>query len=446
MQYKCVNCDNISVRWEGKCSSCGEWGTYEEIADPVRSKVGGKISSSGPSKPASTQSISKAEVDPSSYRKPTGIGELDRVLGGGFVDGEVVLLSGEPGVGKSTLLLQVSEKLAGKVKALYVSGEESISQLWGRYNRLAIKQDFDVTSETDVRSILSALEQGGYKFVVIDSIQAVMSPDSSGFPGSISQVRACGAQIVEFAKRQGVTVVIVGQINKSGSVAGPKILEHMVDCVLHLEGDEQGIYKILRAGKNRFGSTKEIGVFNMGSNGLQEVTNPSEIFTAEYTEESGTCIGAIAEGSRVIMIEVQALVIDRGDDQTPLRRVANGMKKQRLEMLCAVLSRKGGLFLGDKDVYVNISGSTNIYGNSLDLAVCSAIRSAVFNKPLPKRSLFIGEVSLTGGIKGFYGIDEVVSTAKRLGYASVFGPITTHVGKGRPSKMVVKSVYKVSEL
>ncbi len=444
MQYKCVNCGNISLRWEGRCSSCGEWGTLEEFAEVSRSKSKNlRANSTANSSPANIVSISKAEVNEAKYRKPIDIGEFDRVIGGGLIDGEVILLSGEPGIGKSTLLLQVCEKLSAKMKVLYVSGEESISQLWSRYKRLQVKRDFDVTSEIDVDSIINSIQNDNYQFVVIDSIQALMTLESASYPGSITQVRICGSKIVEMAKRNNVIVIIVGQINKSGSVAGPKILEHMVDCVLHMEGDSEGNYKLLRSLKNRFGSTREIGVFCMAEEGMIEVSNPSEIFTADSADEPGICIGAIVEGSRVIMIEVQALVIDRGDTQIPLKRIANGMNKQRLEMLCAVLSRKGGVFLSDKDVYVNVSGASNIYSPSLDLAVCSAIKSATINKAISNKTIYVGDVSLTGSIKAFWGLDQIIDNAKRLGYLIVVSPISN---KKSSSKLKVSIIKKISEI
>ncbi len=451
MHYVCTNCGNTSLRWEGKCSVCGEWNTYEEVAETARKgKKGINSRSVGDYSAAETVKIKSAKVESNVFRTPTGISELDRVLGGGFVKGEVVLLSGEPGVGKSTLLLQVSDVMAEKFKVLYVSGEESISQLWGRYDRLGVKQDFDVTSETDADSIIASISTNNYDFVVVDSIQSLVSSESSGFPGSISQVRLCGSKIVEVAKRLGVTIVIVGQITKTGSVAGPKILEHMVDCVLHMEGDSDGIYKLLRAGKNRFGSIKEIGVFNMIGSGLEEIKDPSEIFTTGISDEPGTCIGAVVEGSRVIMLEVQALVVDRGDVEVPRKRISTGLSRQRLEMLCAVLSQKGAVFLGDKDVYVNISGAGNIYGNSLDLAVCVAIRSAVQNKKVMDGSLYVGEISLTGGVKPFFGLEQVFETAGRVGYKTVISPVFGGNFKQKVAStdkgIILKEIEKVSQL
>lgn len=446
MQYKCQNCGNTSLRWEGRCDMCGEWGTYEEF-ETMGSRGGSKAVKRKASVGKSVDDIvvkritEEGDDNSSAQRISSGVSEFDRVLGGGFVKGEVVLLTGQPGVGKSTLLMQVVDQTAKSMRSLYVSGEESVSQLRNRFDRIGKGGDFSVTSDTELSSIVALIESGNYDFVVVDSIQAIFSNESSSFPGSVSQVRVCGYGLMEAAKKSGVIIVIVGQINKEGVVAGPKVLEHLVDCVLHMEGDKDGYFKVLRAGKNRFGSTYEIGVFQMTSEGILGVENPSKIFLPDASAVSGSVIGATVEGSRVVLLEVQALVVEHGGSAGPLKRVANGVKRQRLDMLCAVLSRRGGVFLGDKDVYVNVSGGVDVSSPSLDLAICSAIKSAVEDNIVPADVIYIGEVGLTGEVKAFYGIDSIIENAKRLGYATVVSPVAK-----KKAGLIVKKVSRVSHL
>jgi len=356
MKYICSSCGAESLKWSGKCPYCGEWGTLEQVqeAEPPRD-IGKKVS------PASYRSISQFDNKSSSNKVSkgrilTGYKELDRVLGRGLMDGEVVLLSGEPGVGKSTLLMQVVLNFVKDGKVLYVCGEESPSQLNSRLKRLDPKsssktENFVLTEDNVVENIAELIANDNFNLVVIDSIQSMTSLLSKSFPGSISQVRVCGSILTRVSKITGTPMFIVGQINKGGDIAGPKVLEHIVDCVLYMEGDQYNQYRILRSIKNRFGSTNEIGVFEMRGNGLREVGNPSLVFLESGSKSSGSAIGAIIQGSRVVFVEVQALVVERESEAGPLRRVANGIKKPRLDMLCAVMSRKGGVFLGDKDCF-----------------------------------------------------------------------------------------------
>jgi DNA repair protein RadA/Sms len=381
-------------------------------------------------------------------RLSTGYSELDRVLGGGLVGGEMVLISGEPGIGKSTILLQVALNMVKKGKqVLYVCGEESPSQLYSRLDRVSdgkTSKKYDnlmVTDNTDVDEISALIEGKGFDLVIVDSIQSVSSEESRGFVGSISQVRISGTVLTRTAKQTGTPIFIVGQINKQGNVAGPKILEHIVDAVLYIEGEQFNQYRIVRGMKNRYGSTNEIGVFEMGGSGLKEIVNPSLVFLEDKHKVSGSAIGAVLQGSRVVFVEVQALVSEReeGGFSGPLKRVANGIKKPRLNMLCAVLSRRGNCFLGNKDVYVNVVGGLNITDPALDLAVCAAIKSGLKDEILDSSTIYFGEVGLTGEIRGSWGLDTVLKESERVGYN------TAVIGRSRTKKRKI-DVKKVSFL
>lgn len=429
MKYKCVNCDNLSLKWEGRCSACGEWGTYEEYEDSSSqpNKKGG-----GSHAPAEIKSLkeiykNKESVILSQKRLGSGFDELDRVLGGGFVPGEVVILSGEPGIGKSTLLLQSVVRIAKSHRVLYVTAEESVSQFMSRVERIGGSEDVAgnlfVSSEVNLETIIAAIQDQKPEFVVVDSIQAVVSDRSTSFPGSIAQVRLCGVGLTEVAKRLSIPIVIVGQINKEGGVAGPKILEHTVDCVLYMEGQGDGYYRMLKGLKNRYGSTFEVGVFEMKSGGLMEVADPSSVFIESRDLSPGSCLSAMVNGSRVVFVEIQALVVERSGTGGPMRRIATGISRQRLEMLCAVLTRHTGIFLGDKDVFVNVAGGIKVDSPSVDLAVCAAIKSSANSTKSDPTAMYMGEVGLTGRISGFLGMDAVLKEAVRLGYKKVYGPL-----------------------
>lgn len=300
-----------------------------------------------------------------------------------------------------------------------------------------------VTDDFVVENVYNLCSEEDFGLVIVDSIQSVTSLTSRGYPGSISQVRASGSVLTRLSKVTGVPSILVGQINKGGDIAGPKILEHIVDCVLYIEGGEFNQYRLLRGMKNRFGSTNEIGVFEMTSMGLQEVGNPSLVFLDSSGKVSGSAIGAIVQGSRVVFVEVQALVVERGAEVGPLRRVANGIKKPRLDMLCAVLSRRGGVFLGDKDVFVNIVGGVTISDPAIDLAVCAAIKSAVKDSVLNKEYIYFGEVGLTGEIRGTWGMDSVLSEASRVGYKGAYIGNASVKGKKDIDISLVKSISKL---
>jgi DNA repair protein RadA/Sms len=450
MKYICTSCESEFLRWSGKCPSCGEWGTFEELEEET--KKSGKKSENGKKKPSDYKPITDfSKISDSKAHKnrlSTGYSELDRVLGGGLVGGEVVLISGEPGVGKSTILMQVALNMAKKGKEiLYVCGEESPSQLYSRLDRISDgkpSKKFDnlkVTDSTDVDEIASLVEAKGFDMVIVDSIQSVSSESSRGFVGSVSQVRVSGTVLTRIAKQTGTPIFVVGQINKMGNVAGPKILEHIVDAVVYIEGEQFNQYRIVRGMKNRYGSTNEIGVFEMGGSGLSEVVNPSLVFLEDNHKVSGSAIGAVLQGSRVVFVEVQALVSEReeGGFSGPLKRVANGIKKPRLDMLCAVLSRRGNCFLGNKDVYVNVVGGLNISDPALDLAVCAALKSASKDEILDSSTIYFGEVGLTGEVRGSWGLDTVLKESERVGYN------TAVIGRSRVKKRDLE-VKKVSFL
>jgi DNA repair protein RadA/Sms len=447
MKYVCSSCGAESLKWSGKCPVCDEWGTLEESME-VESKGGtGK-----PIEPSHYKPILKYDNRSSSKseRTSTGYKELDRVLGKGVVEGEVILLSGEPGVGKSTLLMQVVLKFAKKGKVLYVCGEESPVQLKSRLKRLVpdgldkkVEDNFVLTEDVGVENIAELVKSDSFSLVVIDSVQSMTSLFSKAYPGSISQVRVSGSVLTRISKITGVPMFIVGQINKGGDIAGPKVLEHIVDCVLYMEGDQYNQYRILRSIKNRFGSTNEIGVFEMRGNGLIEVGNPSLVFLESGSNSSGSAIGAVIQGSRVVFVEVQALVVERESEGGPLRRVANGIKKPRLDMLCAVMSKKGGVFLGNRDVFVNVVGGLTVNDPAIDLAVCAAIKSSVNEKVLSKSSIYFGEVGLTGEVRGTWGVDSVISEALRAGYEEL---IVGRMKVGQSKKLKIKKIVKINSI
>lgn len=436
------------MKWSGKCPFCDEWGTLEESKGEITQE------SAGPVVIATHKSIrnfkEKHSGVRSSGRITTGFREFDRVLGKGLVQGEVVLLSGEPGVGKSTLLMQIVLNFAKDGKVLYICGEESPMQLKSRLSRLSpkgldsrIEENFVLTEEVEVEKIAELIKSDNFSLVVVDSIQSMISISSRGYPGSISQVRVSGAILTRASKSTGIPMFIVGQINKGGDIAGPKVLEHIVDCVLYMEGDPYNQYRIMRSIKNRFGSTNEIGVFEMRGDGLKEVGNPSLVFLESAEKSSGSAIGAVMQGSRVVFVEAQALVVERESEGGPLRRVANGIKKPRLDMLCAVMSRKGGVFLGNKDVFVNVVGGLSVSDPALDLAICAAIKSSVTDEALSKSRIYFGEVGLTGEVRGTWGVESVVAEAKRAGYEEL---VVGRMRVGQSKDLKIKKVYKINSI
>ncbi len=422
MKFLCGKCGYESLKWEGKCSSCGEWGSLEEFNEPVESKGVIKDIAASVHIDELEKTFSKRKGGITS-RLSSGFEELDRVLGGGFVKGQVVLLAGEPGVGKSTLLLQVALNVSKQKKVLYVSVEESLTQIYSRYKRLGgkgAKNDLMFSEELVTEKIVNLLEKEHPTLCIIDSIQALESAQVSGITGGVSQIRSNGYILTKAAKRLGIPIILVGQITKDGFVAGPKVLEHIVDSVLNLHGDEFNMYRILRGMKNRYGATSEIGVFEMNSSGMVEVKDPSQIFLQEGEDSFGSAVSAVLKGTRVMFVEIQALTSDVPAENIPPRRVANGIKKSRLDMLCAVLTRRGGVYLNNKDVFVNVVGGLKIDEPSIDLAICAAIKSAVAEKSLDNKYVYVGEVGLTGEVRACVGWDLILKESSRLGYKGIY--------------------------
>jgi DNA repair protein RadA/Sms len=387
-----VNCQYESIKWSGKCPNCGEWGSLKE-KEPTKQK------SFNRAKPAKIEKLSSYK-NTSRKRFSTKIEEIDRVLGGGLVSGQVVLLSGDPGIGKSTLLLQLCLKVPKSKEVLYVSGEESIDQITNRLERIkgvSVAKGIGITEETDVDRIISTIEDTKPGIIVIDSIQSLSTRDISGFVGSISQVRECGMRLTRVSKKNRIPMIIIGQVTKEGNIAGPKVLEHVVDTVLYFEGDELGLYRVLRCNKNRFGPTDEVGLFEMTGKGLDDIEDPTKLVnTSDGKNNVGIAKSAVYKGSRVLVVEIQALTSPASFGSP--RRLPTGFSKTRLEMLCAVLTRRAGINLGGDDVFVNVMGGLNLKDPAIDLAVCMAIASAKKDKPAGD-SVFVGEVGLSGEIR-----------------------------------------------
>lgn len=404
----------------GKCPGCGAWNSFvEEKVAPVskrgRSGSGGLVARSKP--------IRLSEIEPlEEPRLKLPSGELNRVLGGGLVAGSLTLIGGEPGIGKSTLLLQNVLSIRGR-RILYVSGEESATQLKLRADRLGKVSDSTyILTETSLEGIFTQIENVDPQLVLVDSIQTIASSEIESVAGSVSQVRECAASLLRYAKESGVPVILVGHINKDGAIAGPKVLEHIVDTVLQFEGDRQYLYRILRAVKNRFGSTSEIGIYEMVEKGLREVKNPSEMLLSENRDEemSGITIGVTTEGQRPFMVEIQALVASAAYG-TPQRSVT-GFDQRRLNMLLAVLEKRARFRLGQKDVFLNVAGGLKLQDPAMDLAVVAAVMSSNFDISIPRATAFIGEVGLSGEIRTVTRIDQRVAEAEKLGFERVFIP------------------------
>ena len=413
--FFCQNCGTQYAKWVGRCTACSEWNTIVEEIIQKEEKRNWKQSTTikKASKPIKITEITLDEED----RINTNNNELNRVLGGGLVKGSMTLLGGEPGIGKSTLILQVA--LSIKKKVLYVSGEESQSQIKMRAERLnTLNTDCHILTETKTQNIFAAIEESHPDIVVIDSIQTLYTDYIDASPGSISQIRETTAELIKFAKETATPVILIGHITKEGTIAGPKILEHMVDVVLQFEGDRNHTYRILRAQKNRFGSTAELGIYEMQNTGLREVENPSEILISEKDESlSGTAIGATLEGMRPLMIEVQALV-STAVYGTPQRSVT-GYNIKRLHMILAVLEKRAGFRLGAKDVFLNIAGGISVDDPAIDLAVVAAILSSNEDEAIPQNYCFAAEVGLAGEVRPVNRIDQRISEAEKLGFSTI---------------------------
>ena len=407
--FRCQSCGSQAPKWMGRCPECGEWDALVE-----EKLISGGIKSAGPaSTPVLMHSVDVEESD----RIKTGIGEFDRVLGSGIVDGSVVLIGGDPGIGKSTLMLQMLARMSDSGKTcLYVSGEESVRQISLRGKRLGTSgSSLFVVSETDLETILNMVEATKYDALVIDSIQTVFHPDVTSTPGSVTQIREAAMQFMKLAKSTGIPVFLIGHVTKVGTIAGPKIMEHMVDTVLYFEGDKTHVFRILRAVKNRFGPTNEIGVFEMNENGLTEVPNPSAVFLSERSSISpGSVVTACMEGSRPILIEIQGLASSSGLG-TP-RRTILGLDPNRVALIVAVMEKRLGMNLAGLDIFMNVTGGVKIVEPSADMAIASALASSFLDKPVPNKTTLIGEIGLTGEIRAVGHIQDRVREAAKMGF------------------------------
>lgn len=447
--YYCQNCGAQSAKWVGKCSSCGDWNTYVEEIIQKETKNSRLQVFSGNKNPngQSNKPILLQEVGTQEYPRIAVPGkELTRVLGGGIVPGSIVLFGGEPGIGKSTLMLQLALRLKN-LKVLYVSGEESEQQIKMRADRLGITTNSCfILQETNTQNIFQQITEIEPQLVIIDSIQTIHTSFIDSSPGSVSQVRECAAEFLRFAKETNTPVFMIGHITKEGSLAGPKVLEHMVDTVLQFEGDRNHIYRLLRATKNRFGSTNEMGIYEMQGEGLREVTNPSEILiTNRDTPTSGVAIAATLEGNRPMLIETQALVSSAAYG-TP-QRSSTGFDLRRLSMLLAVLEKRCGFRLGVKDVFINIAGGIRVEDPGIDLALVCAVLSSNEDLPIPQSVCFSGEVGLTGEIRPVNKIEQRISEAEKLGFERII--ISSHNLKGinrKSFKIEIISATKVEEV
>ncbi len=409
--YFCQNCGHEETKWLGQCPACKEWNTF------VEEKVIASSASANVRTEREVKIVALSEVSADDHtRIETGMAELDRVLGGGIVPGSLVLVGGDPGIGKSTILLQVCQRLAQERSVLYISGEESLSQIKLRANRMGeFKENLKLLCETNLGTIRNVIENRRPELVVIDSIQTMYSEEVSSAPGSVSQVRESTNVFMQLAKGLGITIFIVGHVTKEGTVAGPRVLEHMVDTVLYFEGDRHASYRILRGVKNRFGSTNEIGVFEMRQNGLVEVENPSEYMLSGKPENaSGSVVACSMEGTRPLLIEIQALVCESNFGMP--RRTAAGTDYNRVNLLMAVLEKRIGLHMSNCDAYVNIAGGIKMNEPAIDLGIVMAIISSYKNRPVDEKMIVFGEVGLSGEVRAVSMPEQRVTEAKKLGF------------------------------
>ena len=416
--YFCAECGSESPKWAGKCPVCGAWNCMvEQKAEKPKSNE---------KKPSAARLVKAYPItaleEEEEIRFSTGMGELDRVLGGGAVKGSLVLVGGAPGIGKSTLMLQICQTLGQFARVLYVSGEESTRQLRMRAKRLQVDTgNLLVLSETRLGDVLACAEQEKPDVLIIDSIQTLYNEDSDGIPGGIGQVKQCTLTLMQLAKSQNITIFVIGHVNKEGAIAGPKVLEHMVDCVLYFEGDQHMTYRILRAAKNRFGATNEIGVFEMMDRGLKEVENPSEmLLSGRPTDAPGTCVTCAMEGARPVLAEVQALVAPAAGSK-PLRS-SNGFDYNRASMLLAVLEKRGGLKVSQCDTYLNIIGGLTLEEPAVDLAAVVAVASSYLDKAVPDTLAAVGEIGLSGEVRSINHLEQRLSEVHRLGFTQCMIP------------------------
>ncbi len=418
--YECSECGYRSAKWMGRCPSCGQWNTLEEH---ITQSAPSPSHRSAPVTLGENRVVKFSELEMPEYmRALTGMRELDRVLGGGIVDGSAVLIAGEPGIGKSTLLMQICGVLGQNKKVLYVSGEESSGQLKYRAKRLGVSGDmFYIMTETSLERIISECENISPDFVVVDSIQTMYSDGVSASAGSITQVKECAARFISLAKSKGIAVLMVGHVNKEGSIAGPKVLEHMVDAVLSFEGDRQQLFRVIRASKNRYGSTNEIGVFEMTGEGLREVENPSEMLLAGRPRNiSGNCAVCVMEGSRPMITEIQALTSN--SFLSSPRRTSNGIDYNRMHLILAVLEKRLGLRFSSCDAYLNVIGGLRLDEPAADMAIALALLSSMKDIPVPDELIAFGEVGLAGECRSVSAPEIRINEAVRLGFTKIILP------------------------
>lgn len=445
--YICRECGYKSPKWLGKCPSCNSWNTMDETLVTPEKKTSAVASLVRESAGSARMPKKISEVTANSEtRYKTGLKELDRVLGGGIVRGSLILVGGDPGIGKSTLLLQICQSVGERKKILYVSGEESEGQIKIRAERLGVASDnLYLVSETDVSTIIECINSVKPDVVIIDSIQTMNRDDISSAAGSVPQVREATNSFMRIAKTLGIAFFIVGHVTKEGAIAGPRVLEHMVDCVLYFEGDRQLTFRILRAVKNRFGSTNEIGVFEMRDVGLIEVENPSAmLLEGRNADISGSAIVCAMEGSRGVMAEIQALVTTTGFGNP--RRMANGIDLYRLLLLIAVLEKRARMNLSNSDVYLNIAGGLKIDETAVDLGICAAVAASQSDIPLPSDMIFIGEVGLGGELRGVSQLEKRISEAAKLGFTSAIVPKQSLKGVNIPDGFAAYGIRTVSEM
>lgn len=434
--FKCQRCGGQTPKWMGQCPDCGGWDTLiEERTIPRSPRI---RAAAFIQKPVLIDSISVEETD----RINTGISEFDRVLGGGLVDGSLILIGGDPGIGKSTLMLQVLSKLSqNNKKCLYVSGEESVRQISMRGKRLnSHGKAMYVVSETELETILTMVAQSKYDVVVIDSIQTVFHPDVSSTPGSVTQISEAAMQFMRLSKTTGIPIFLVGHVTKVGAIAGPRIMEHMVDTVLYFEGDKSHVFRILRAVKNRFGSTNEIGVFEMNENGLTQVPNPSAVFLSERSAAApGSVVTACIEGSRPILVEIQGLVSSSNLGGSP-RRTVLGLDSHRVALILAVMEKRLEMHISGLDIFMNVTGGVKIVEPSADLAIAAGLASSFLDKPVDQKTLLIGEIGLTGEIRAVGQIQTRLKEAEKMGFSKCVIPGSAAKQLSGIKGMIIESV------
>ena len=446
--FYCTECGNETPKWQGKCPACGAWNTVVERPpeqSPTKKTSGSRGKGSALGVPVrQPQRISEVETT-DELRFCTGMGELDRVLGGGAVKGSLVLVGGAPGIGKSTLMLQICDNFCNFAKVLYVSGEESERQIKLRAERLKVRgEGLYLLGETNLDNMIDAVHTLRPDVLIVDSIQTMYHSEVNSAPGSITQVKECTMALMQLAKGENITVFVIGHVNKEGSIAGPKVLEHMVDCVLYFEGERHMAYRILRAAKNRFGATNEIGVFEMEDGGLTEVPNPSEaLLSGRPIDAPGTCVTCVMEGVRPVLAEVQALVVPSSLGNP--RRVSNGFDYNRAMLLLAVLEKRGGLLLNGCDAYFNVIGGLSLDEPAADLATMIALASSFRDKPVPSDLAAIGEVGLTGELRAVSSLGQRLSEVRRLGFTKCLIPKRTQGRLIAPEGLELIRVNNVRE-